>query len=179
VEAWSSLNGLQAFVGGGVHYQDVRGSTMPYTGMGEYDNLLIWTIDGLFKFHGFSVMAAYYGMHADSTDSGMDFDNYAATIQGGLFVIPDKLEPFARYEWIGPDGDISAAAHDVNVLTFGGNYFFSKHDAKLTVDMVYVLDSLDAGSILAASGSNGIGLLGDATGRASQVALRAQFQLLF
>ena len=39
----------------------------------------------------------------------------------------DTLEPFARYEWIGPDGD--RGFNDMNLITAGMNYYLRKHAA--------------------------------------------------
>ncbi len=133
-----------------------------------YDDFLAWTIDGSIESNGLGIFAAVTGLHINAVNGANDIDAYGLMVQAGVFVIPNRLEPFARWEWIEAD-----TSHDVNVLTFGANYYLTGHDAKFTADLVWALNSLDN------LNSSGLGLLADNTGEADQVALRAQFQLLF
>ena len=87
-------------------------------------------------------------------------------------VIPEKLEPFLRWEYLDLDEDEIGGEDDVNIVTIGMNYYFNKHNAKFTLDVVWALDALPASS-------TGLGLLADDRDGDDQVAVRAQFQLLF
>jgi hypothetical protein len=63
-------------------------------------------------------------------------------------------------------------------MTFGANYYFHKHDAKFSLDLVWALDTIPSvGGDMGAF--SGLGLLGDYAGEDNQLALRAQFQLLY
>ncbi len=179
VEAWSNIDGLQAFVGGGLHYEHAMPGNpgTVYAIPGGYDALTIWTADALLKYQGLGVMATGFGLYTNGATSAGSSSNYGATVQAGYMVIPDVLEPFARYEYIAPDHGIPGT-NDIHIVTAGFNWFLHKHAAKFTLDAVCVLNNLNSASVLG-TGLDGIGLLTDDPGKTDQVALRAQFQLLF
>jgi len=123
---------------------------------------------------------------SDLAAGAVEVDQIAFVIQGGYMVIPDKLEPFIRYEYLdGDDPDGSAATDDdAHILTFGVNWYFEKsHDAKFTADVVVLLDggrgeTIDH-SVLGGS-PNGAALgFSEATTDEGTVIFRFQFQLLF
>lgn len=94
-------------------------------------------------------------------------------------VIPDTLEPFARYEWLDFESE-----DEITIITLGVNWYHNKHKSKLTTDVVWVLDPLvgsAGGTGFGADGaSSGLGLLDDVSDEVDdQVALRIQYQLLF
>ena len=166
--AWSGED-FGAFVGGAVHWEAAETGTAAANG-----NTLLWTADGLVEFNGVGVMAAAMGLHTDNETAG-DFDDYGVQVEIGCFVVPDKLQPFARYDWIDVDG-----VDDMNLLTVGFNYYLAKHNAKFTADVVYAFDPLfDTARNFNDPASSGLGLRDDVDGRDGQTALRAQFQLLF
>lgn len=186
--AWSGEK-TAAFIGGAVHYElaesgepgQVSGST-PVTG--PYDDFITWTVDGSVESGGLNVMGAFVANHIHVSDGNPlgDLDSYAAMGQVGYMLVPDKFEPFARYEWIAVDKRV--ASDEINIVTLGANYYFKKHSAKFTADVVWVMDPLNAGNTLGVSGAagtglTGLGLLADAPDADDQVAIRAQFQLLF
>lgn len=168
--AWSG-EPLAAFVGAAVHYEVAEtGSTA------DNDKFLAWTVDGLVKWEGLNVFASFSGLHTDY-EADPNVDDYGLVVQGGYMVIPDKLEPFVRYELLMLDDE-----PDVNILTVGANYYIRKHNAKLSVDVVWVMDPMDIGSNYRFSGQgnpngSGLGLIGST--EEDMVAVRAQFQLLF
>jgi hypothetical protein len=173
---------LHAFIGAGLHYEvgetgDGQASAMTAQ-IGPYDSFVQWTVDALVKCSGLGVMGSIYGWHFDATTGSAigDTDHYAATIQAGYMVIPDRLEPFARYEWI--DVDSALGANELSIVTVGANYYFAGHRAKLTGDVVWALDNINSLNTLG-TGLSGIGLLGDASGEEDQLVGRLQFQLLF
>ncbi len=170
---WSQMDDFSAwsdeeqavFVGGAIHYEIAE------TGGGAVtpDEFLSWTIDGSIECENANFFAAIIGVHSNHVDGAADTDQYGFVIQGGVMIIPDTLEPFARWELIDPD-----ASHKVNLITFGFNYYLNQHNAKFTTDIVWALNSLDT-----VATSSGLGLLSDAAAQKNQTALRAQFQLLF
>ncbi len=178
--AWSGEQ-QAVFIGAAVHYEiaetgDSQASGVlaagspfnPGAAVG-YDEFLAWTLDGSIESDGMNLYAAVMGAHFNVVGGGSDIDAYGMVIQGGYMIIPDKLEPFVRWELIDPD-----ATHQVNLVTVGANYYIKKHAAKFTTDLVWALNSLSN-----VGGSSGLGLLTDAAAADDQFALRTQFQLLF
>jgi len=158
-----------AFLGAAVHYQvGETGSTA------SNDNFLVWTVDGLYKVEGFSIMAAINGLSTDN-QSGDDFDDLGVLVQAA-YMITDQLQPYVRYDFLDIDG-----ADEINMITAGANYYFKKHNAKFTADIVYGLDPLVSAPSRRINDpfSDGLGLLKDASGEDGQIAFRTQFQLLF
>ena len=164
--AWSGEESA-VFVGAAVHYEigetgDGQASALlpamsnfnPTAGTVGYDEFVSWTIDGSVESEGVNIFAAFTGHHINVLGGVSDVDAYGLVVQGGVMVIPDKLEPFVRWEWIDPD-----KSHQVNLVTFGANYYLNKHNAKFTADLVWALNSLDNLS------KSSLGLLGDTTGR--------------
>jgi hypothetical protein len=182
VESWSTAPDFQAFVGAGFHFEnnnrnDVAGS-LP-GGTGSYGSFAEWTGDTLIKWQGLGIMGAFYGANfSDISGVGNSFGSlqfYGATAQVG-YTIADKVEPFARYEWIFPDGKLHTS--QINIVTVGANYFIKKHVAKFTVDTMWLLDNVNATNT-AGTSLSGTGLVNDVSGRQNEVVIRAQFQLLF
>jgi hypothetical protein len=173
--AWSGED-LGIFVGAAVRY-----GVFETGDFGTNDKILKWTVDGSVETNGFNIYAAFIGAHFNGDDHINNVgDSYGAVVQAGYMVIPDKLEPFGRYEWINVDADSN---HDRNhVFTAGVNYYIAKHAAKFTIDAVYVLNPLDTGVVGSGASvrtdNSNLGLLSDSA-HGDQVAVRAQVQLLF
>ena len=121
------------------------------------------------------------GQHVEGNGSASfaDADQFGFLVQGGAFIIPDKLDLFARYEYLDLDGvlydpPISAmmpvADDEINLVTVGMNYYFKKHTAKFTADIVWVLDPLP-------DSDTGAGLL--RSSEDDQLVFRTQIQLMF
>jgi hypothetical protein len=180
--SWANASELQLFLGAALHYEVGEtgdGNTSATTTQtGPYDNFLQWTVDGLVKYQGLSIMGAVYGWHFDAAGGNPlgDLDCYAATAQVSYMIIPDTLEPFVRYEWISVDDALDT--NDLNIVTAGLNYYLKGHNAKLTADVVVVLDNVNGLNTLG-TGLTGIGILPDAGDEDGQVVGRVQFQLLF
>jgi hypothetical protein len=182
VESWSTDPDLQAFVGAAFHYEENNRNDVAGTAAGtgvSYGSFAEWTADALVKCHGFGAMGSFFGAHfndATPTASGVTSLQYwGATAQAG-YTIKDKVEPFIRYEWLFPDGNLHT--NQVNIVTVGANYFIKKHVAKFTLDSMWVLDNLNATNTGNQSLS-GTGLVNDVATRKNEVVIRAQFQLLF
>lgn len=172
-QAWSGQE-LGVFLGAAIHYEEGE------TGddVTARDNIVMWTVDGSVEVAGLGVYGAFVGQHYNGEGAVENGSNYGALIQASYMVIPDKLEPFVRYEWIDVDSDFGAD-DDIHVLTFGANYFLRQHNAKLTVDLVWALEPVTAANTFGTGGPGLLGLVTDDAGQEDQVALRAQFQLLF
>lgn len=162
-----------AFVGGAIHWEVGRtGDTL------LNNDFFMWTLDASVEVNGLNAFAAIYGMHTDNEGGVKDYDIYGFVIQGGynIAVGDDSFEPFVRYEYIDLDGAASDAGltddDTINLITFGANYYLNRHSAKVTVDIVWVLDPMPYGF-------SGQGLLADLTGEDDQVVFRGQFQLLY
>jgi len=155
--AWSGQP-MAVFLGSAVHYE------VDETGNGaDNTKTIAWTVDGQVKRDGFGLYGAFVGAHNDSDGATGNADNFGSVLQGSYMVVPDEVEPFVRWEWI------NAGTH---LMTVGTNYYLNAHNAKFTFDVLWALDSFP----MAAQSH---GLLADAPGEEDQVALRAQFQLLF
>lgn len=130
---------------------------------------LAWTVDALGKAGPLTGMAAYMG----GRDDGSDVQTHGLLAEAG-YAVTQAWQPFVRY-----DGLWQESAGEMQALTAGTNYYLAGHGAKFTADVVWLF----AGDALAgiaglnsAPTNSGIGLV---TGQQEQVALRAQFQLLF
>lgn len=170
--AWSGED-LALFVGGAAHYELGDGAN------GAAADYFAWTVDGSVETNGLNVFAAFNGGHINPDAAGAaDRDMYGAVAQAGYQVIADTLEPFVRWEWLDDD---AAGTENLQVASAGFNWFFKGHNAKLTTDLVWIYEGDDpvANPYGANELSTGLGLLGGLVDAEDQVALRAQFQLLF
>lgn len=179
--AWSDEE-TAIFLGAAIHYEleeSGDGQTSSVLSSGDaYNNILIWTVDGSVECNGCNVFGSFSGASVNGAglraggEPTPNTTHYGALIQGGYMVIPDRLEPFVRYEWLDPD-----ESHDVNLVTVGANYYIKKHKAKFTADLVFVLNSLD--DVPDFVGTSGLGLLQDNPEEDGQIVLRTQFQLVY
>lgn len=140
-----------------------------------------YTVDLSAEFGGWNLFAALVGQHVDDNGSASfaEVDQLGFLVQGGVFVIPDKLDVFARYERLDLDSVLydskvsvmtPLADDEINLVTVGANYYFKKHALKLTTDVVWVLDQLP-------DSDTGAGLL--SSSEDNQIVFRTQFQLMF
>ena len=119
-------------------------------GGANYKDALKYTFDIGAKAPGWNVFLAFAGEHRD-TPAGSTFlagDRMAVVAQGGYFIKPDKVEVFARYEYLDLDGvwsDTTAAVDStISLYTVGVNWFIKKHATKFSLDLVYTPDSITA-----------------------------------
>jgi hypothetical protein len=172
-------DGTALFLGAAATYQE--GETGDNQTSTQFDDNFGYTFDAMFKSGGFGAYAAFVGSEnrnsENSVGTGETWANMGGVFQLSYFIIPDKLEPFARYEWLNIDSDAGSQGV-VNVFTFGANYYIKKHDAKFSLDVVWAAESLDGGSTWGGPPS-GAGLLPDSPINEDQVTIRAQFQLGF
>lgn len=140
--------------------------------------LLAYTADVMLKGDGWNAFAAFVGQNTD-VDGGATNDDFGIVAQGGIH-LSDEVELFGRYDVVIPD---SGRAQDDNfsTLTAGFNYYLYGNAAKFTLDAQYFFDATTDNELVTANINNGrlkrIGLL--PSGEDGQVAIRAQFQILW
>ena len=191
--AWEGEN-ASLLVGAAVHWE------MNETGDGDNgddDNsnasFVTWTVDGSWEYNRWNLFAAVTGIHHDgdfrgpSSNTSPDPNHHGFVLQGGYQLVPDKFEPFIRWEVIDLSLPLTSSPdieddEDLHLFTFGFNWYFNKHAAKFTTDIVWATNAL-----LSTRGDYGIdneslsllGLLTDSGNEEDQIVWRTQFQLLF
>lgn len=138
--------------------------------------ILQWTTDAALEHEGFNVSLAVIGRHVASDGAAATAD-YGIVLQGGCMVVPDRLEPFVRWEWLNVDDSVEGD-NVFAAITFGANWYLRRDKAVITADLVWVPTSLVASNTLGAA-TSGLGLLPDGEGDDNQISLRVQFQLKF
>lgn len=165
--------GAGLFVGGAFHWEEGESGTSFEGGVTDSYS---WTADASYENQGLSVSAAVVGWHArlgaDLLNANVDALGFVAQIAYNMDSGNGRsMEPFFRYEHM-ELGVLGFEALEASYLTGGVNWYLSGHSAKFTTDIVYALDPV-------LIGDTGLGMLADAPNQDGQVALRAQFQLLF
>ena len=196
--AWSG-EPMAVFVGGAIHWEvretgdDLVGDdfTTPPALAGHTYDIFAWTVDGSIECNGANLYGAIVGANfepeAPLTGDTFDVSPLGFVVQGGYQVIPDEVEVFGRWEYIDLDvkndviGHFPSVDDTINVLTFGANWYLTKHRSKFTVDVLWALDPIPAtneayypNSLLGTSFPT-MGLLGDAVGSENQTAIRGQY----
>ena len=167
-------------LGAAVHYEAAE------TGGGNnHDSFVTWTVDGSAECSGWSVYLATVGLHIDLDNdaAGEDLNLYGALAQVGYQLVPDKLEPFVRWEYIDlSDIPANGADQELQFVTAGFNWYLSGHAAKITTDVVWAVHSVPGAFPLGVDGDT-LDLLGirgdDSSDIEDQLSLRVQFQMLF
>ncbi|HAI10468.1 MAG TPA: hypothetical protein DCM28_02105 [Phycisphaerales bacterium] len=140
-----------------------------------------WTVDGSFETGGVGLLVAYMGADINP-DSGTSVSPWGLLVEAGFQIVPDKLEPFVRWEFIDHD---SASLEELQLLTFGLNWYLKKHNAKFTTDVMWVYDgNFGSNPFGASTYSDGLGFSESYSSSSGAVnddifVWRAQFQLLF
>lgn len=196
-----------AFLGGAVNWQQGGKTGTPGDAQTNLNqaNYLLWTIDGQVKGNGWNLYGAFIGSNARTLNTalgaGQSLNSYGWQIQGGWFAT-QQIEIFGRYDGLYANNSLGAAQaaggvspRTWNFIDFGVNYYLfpESQTAKISADCVIGLNksqNLQAinfqgnagtgqfvpGSTVAAPQTNA-GTLGSP--KAGEVAIRAQFQLLF
>ncbi len=158
-------------IGAAAHYQmEEREGGPPDTDT----DIFGWTFDASVEFGGAHLEGYVVGLSSDNNTAGTaDFDQIGYAITGGVFLDPDKLELFGRWEHYDFD-DALASGFDseIDLFTVGANYYFEGHAAKWTTDIVFTGDSIP-------DGSSGLGIEKDAADQDGQFVFRTQMQFLF
>jgi len=163
-------------LGGAIHYD--AGETGEDT---VNANSLAWTIDLAIESQGLNGFVALAGLNEDQDAAGVHNQDMVGVVAQVGYRLTDAIEPFVRYEWIDLDGgNANALTEDeLNLLTIGANYYMNNHAAKVTLDVVYALDTIPAAADMNGADASGLGLLADDGAEDDQMAVRLQFQLLF
>ena len=100
-------------------------------------------------------------------------------VEAGYMIIPDKLEPFVRWEYLDYD---SVTLNELQAVTVGFNWYIRGHNAKFSTDLIWVYD----GDVVANNfgndpGTSNLGMTGSGSSANNDdiFVLRSQFQLLF
>lgn len=182
-----------ALLGVAVDYENGEGGSgnSPATSI-NWEHLLQYTADLSLEAHPFTLFIAYTARHIQHDPvSGLDDDTHQWSwiVQGSVFLIPDRLEFFARYEHLDFDDATEVSGEFVSqsiaslalgpgvdstqdIYTFGGNWYWHKHDAKFTFDVLWAPYGIRAGDSAESTVTTN-------RGESDSVTLRAQIQLLF
>ena len=147
----------------------VIGAGAFYTEAGD-NNAIFHTADAQYEVGRLGLYAAYYGVYGDSEDDGNAYD-FGGVAQAG-YVLDDagKWEVFGRYSLVSLDNTDADEEDEFHEITAGVNHYIRGHNAKLTVDAVWLPDGTP-------SNETGIGHL-DPDADGEQFLVRGQFQLL-
>lgn len=143
---WSGDHGL--LLGSAVQFD--RGETGGGTAAPD---IFKYTSDISLEGDGWNLFGTFIGRHIESNGSAsiLEADQWGAFIQGGVFIVPDKVDLYARYEWIDSDGVAfkqstgvtTATDNDVaQLITVGTNWFLRGHNTKLSFDVIHALNGL-------------------------------------
>jgi len=133
------------------------------------------TVDVQWENGPLNAFAAYTGASISPDSGTVDNRNMnGLVVQGGVHVVPDKVEVFGRWEYI--DGDVSGE-DEFDACTVGFNYYVNGHRTKFTTDVVWLNEAAPTMNPHgAAIRSSGLGLI---DGKEDEMAIRTQVQVLF
>lgn len=190
---------MALFVGASMFWQEVETGDSNTSSVGgiAIDSLFQWSVDASWEWNGWNAFAALVGRNTEASGNpaaaaatNNHESSYGLVLQGGYMLIPDKFEPYVRYEMLDLTytgaGVVGGTTDDVHIVTVGANYYLNKHNAKFTADVVWALEPLNTNNVGGAfAGNGGVnnnangGLLSDFANEDNQVSLRAQLQLMF
>ncbi len=131
-------------------------------------NVVLHTVDAQYELtNGVALYAAYVGRYTDGGSDGNLYD-WGFLGQASYLIDGRNWEIFGRYDFVHLDDHRTGATGGFSEITAGVNYYFEGHNAKFTLDAVYLPDG-------APSNQTGIGVLAS---DGAEILLRAQFQLL-
>ena len=141
---------------------------------------LAWTVDGSLESNGLGLFIAYMGGNiAYDEATTPDQTMQGLLVEAGYMIIPDKLEPFVRWEYLDYD---SVTLNELQAVTVGFNWYIRGHNAKFSTDLIWVYD----GDVVANNfgndpGTSNLGMTGSGSSANNDdiFVLRSQFQLLF
>jgi hypothetical protein len=162
----------------------VFGLGMDYTQAGDTGQFT-HVVDVQYKLpNSLAIYAAYLGRYVQNNSGlpgtnggavggGETFDTYEPTLRlQAAYALDTHWEPYVRYEYIyfDPATLPSTVNHDaVHEVTAGFNYYFYRHRAKISADVIYLPNGCPVSD-------DGTGVL--ATDGGDEIVFRAQFQLV-
>jgi hypothetical protein len=145
-----------------------------------WDSYWQWTADVSIENDPWNLYGAVVTRQADMAN-GTDIDQLGFLLQGGIFVVPEKMDLFARWEHIDHGGflevkgspvAIAAGLDDeIDIFTFGTNLYFNKHNSKFVMDVLWAPNGIR-------QAESSIGTVSSTT-NTHQTALRFMYQILF
>lgn len=189
--AWSDTP-VGVLLGAAVDYENGEGGDA--SGI-NWEHMLQYTADVSLEMQPWSFFAAYIGrlMEHDPGAAGVvgddDLHQWGVIVQASVFVVPDKWDIFARWEYLNFDhaAEISAESgrqtvrplllasgvdDEQQIYTLGTNWYVHKHDTKVTFDLLWAPDGIR-------QGESGGGNITSNLGEDDQFVIRSQLQLLF
>jgi hypothetical protein len=187
--AWST-DGYGVMIGFGLDYEQGEGGEGSAV---NWKNMLNVTADVSLEsyplnFFGSVMMRqVQHDSGAAGTAGDDEYTQTAFLVQAGLFLKKDTWDVFGRLEMIdfdgageltgrsnvAPLGPLGVTVDDnQSIFTFGTNYYYQKHKAKMTLDVFYAPKGIRQGELGA---NNRTSNLNDD----QQIGLRAQWQLQF
>jgi hypothetical protein len=126
------------------------------------------------EFGGANLFLSYVYMYVDHGSFGQ-IHAHGLLLQGGVYVTP-KLELFSRWEYGWWDANFEFS--DLNLITFGVNYYIDGHDLKWTTDIGFTLGPLDQ-NWYGGQNNDIAGYRINLSSNEPEIVFRTQFQLLF
>ena len=164
-----------AFIGTDVFYE--TGETGDNVAANNLNKFIAWTVDGTIEDHGAMAFASVVERY--SLVEGENIDQTGFHAMAAYQIVPEKIEPFVRYEFIDFDGFTSlgsaktaVADSTVNIVAVGVNRYYKRHSAKLTSEIMYAFDPIPVAA-------PATGFLLDSSNQPGQTVLRTQLQLFF
>jgi phosphate-selective porin len=91
-----------------------------------------WGVDAQFKWCGFSLQGEGFWGQAQGETSGARVYAYGYYVQGGYFILPEKLDIAGRYSYV--DYNRSVARGGVSVISAATSYYFRRNALKVVLD---------------------------------------------
>jgi hypothetical protein len=109
-------------------------------GVENYD-VEYFTLDGHFKFRGWSLILDYYWRRISdfTADSVPNLSDHGYVLQTGYFVCPQRLEILARWSRIvGNSGTLGVRDQSSDEVAGGIAWYFRGNNAKLVFDVTHI-----------------------------------------
>ena len=100
--------------------------------LGEKVDIKSWGVDAQFKWHGFSLQGEGFWGQAEGQTSGVRLYAYGYYVQGGYFILPEKLDIAGRYSYV--DYNRSVARGGFAVISAATSYYFRRNSLKVVLD---------------------------------------------
>jgi hypothetical protein len=161
-------------VGAAGHWQRDGRTSSPAAFEDDAD-LFQGTCDLTWKASGWTIAATGYARHVDGDESLTDY----GVMAHASVVVAERIDVFARYVHLWPDGDRPGGTEDFSTIEAGASWSLVPGSpvARLTTQVMWAPDAqADAASIVTAPNTSA-GILPDDSG--GQVTLLVQVQVVF
>lgn len=169
-----------ALLGGAVHWQQSPNTS----DVNDTDrNVFEYTADVLVQGDSWNVFGAFIGrltqFRGSVPEVGFrehDANDFGSVVQGA-WRVGENWDVFGRWDAVYFNSGFDNGDAEWNFVTFGGNYCFADHAAKLSADVVWSVDDTAGLQSLGVLPNTSLGLLGSA--EKNEVVARVQLQLVF